>query len=231
MLTFGQVVIGVALGAQLTSDTLSAVVGDWLPIAVVTVATLLISLAAGLLLSRATGLDRPTALLGLIAGGASGIVAMSDELGADARLVAFMQYLRVLIVVVTAPLVATVLFGAGGDLAAPELGSAGLAADLAFTAGCGVAGVLIARRVPITAGSLLVPLVIAAALSVSGLTDGAHVPDRIQDLGFAAIGLQVGLRFTVATIRQAGQLLPAVLLSARGHDRGLRRARASSCCS
>ena len=141
VLTFGQVVIGVALGAQLTSDTLSAVVGDWLPIALVTVATLLISLAAGLLLSRATGLDRPTALLGLIAGGASGIVAMSDELGADARLVAFMQYLRVLIVVVTAPLVATVLFGAGGDLAAPELGSAGLAADLAFTAGCGIAGV------------------------------------------------------------------------------------------
>ena len=116
MLTFGQVVIGVALGAQLTSDTLSAVVGDWLPITIVTVATLLISLVAGLLLSRATGLDRPTALLGLIAGGASGIVAMSDELGADARLVAFMQYLRVLIVVVTAPLIATVLFGAGGDL-------------------------------------------------------------------------------------------------------------------
>jgi membrane AbrB-like protein len=216
VLTFGQVVIGVALGAQLTSETLSAVAGDWLAIAIVTVATLLISLAAGLLLSRATGLDRPTALLGLIAGGASGIVAMSDELGADARLVAFMQYLRVLIVVVTAPLVATVLFGAGGDLAAPGLGGAGLAADLAFTAGCGVAGILIARKVPVTAGSLLVPLVIAAALSVSGLTEGAHVPDRIQDLGFAAIGLQVGLRFTVATIRQAGHLLPAVLLSLAG---------------
>jgi membrane AbrB-like protein len=70
--------------------------------------------------------------------------------------------------------------------------------------------------VPITAGSLLVPLVIAAALSVSGLTEGAHVPDRIQDLGFAAIGLQVGLRFTVATIRQAGRLLPAVLLAIAG---------------
>ena len=48
------------------------------------------------------------------------------------------------------------------------------------------------------------------------MTDGAHVPDRIQDLGFAAIGLQVGLRFTVATIRQAGHLLPAVLLSLAG---------------
>lgn len=216
VLTFGQAVIGVALGAQLTSDTLSAVAADWLPIAVITFATLLISLAAGVLLSRATGLDRPTALLGLIAGGASGIVAMSDELGADARLVAFMQYLRVLVVVVTAPLIATVLFGAGGDLVAPETGGAGLAADLAFTAGCGVVGVLLARRVPVTAGSLLLPLVLAAALSVSGATDGARVPDRIQDLGFAAIGLQVGLRFTVATIRQAGRLLPAVLLALAG---------------
>jgi uncharacterized protein len=216
VLTFGQVVIGVALGAQLTSATLRAVAGDWLAITVVTVATLLISLAAGLLLSRATGLDRPTALLGLIAGGASGIVAMSDELGADARLVAFMQYLRVLIVVVTAPLIATVLFGAGGDALAPGAGGAGLAADLLFTAGCGIAGILIARRVPITAGSLLVPLVIAGALSVSGITDGAHVPDRIQDLGFAAIGLQVGLRFTVATIRQAGRLLPAVVAAIAG---------------
>jgi membrane AbrB-like protein len=216
VLTFGQVVIGVALGAQLTSATLRAVAGDWLAITVVTVATLVISLAAGLLLSRATGLDRPTALLGLIAGGASGIVAMSDELGADARLVAFMQYLRVLIVVVTAPLIATVLFGAGGNALAPDAGGAGLAADLLFTAGCGVAGILIARRAPITAGSLLVPLVIAGTLSVSGITDGAHVPDRIQDLGFAAIGLQVGLRFTVATIRQAGRLLPAVVAAIAG---------------
>ena len=215
-LTFGQAVIGVALGAQLTSATLRAVAGDWLPIGVITVATLAISLASGLLLSRATGVDRPTAPLGLIAGGASGIVAMSDELGADARLVAFMQYLRVLVVVVTAPLVATVLFGAGGAAVAPGLGGAGLAADLAFTAGCGVAGVLIARRAPITAGSLLVPLVLAAALTVSGASDGAHVPGRVQDLGFAAIGLQVGLRFTVATIRQAGRLLPAVLAAIAG---------------
>ncbi|MDX6722134.1 MAG: uncharacterized protein QOD73_538 [Solirubrobacteraceae bacterium] len=216
VLTFGQAVIGVALGAQLTTGTLRAVAGDWLPITVITVATLLISLAAGLLLSRATGLDRPTALLGLIAGGASGIVAMSDELGADARLVAFMQYLRVLIVVVTAPLIATVLFGAGGNALAPPAGSPGLLADLAFTAGCGVAGVLLAHRLPITAGTLLLPLVLAAGLSVSGLAGGAHVPDRVQDLGFAAIGLQVGLRFTVATIRQAGRLLPAVVAAIAG---------------
>ena len=179
---------------------------------------------AGLLLSRATGLDRPTALLGLIAGGASGIVAMSDELGADARLVAFMQYLRVLIVVITAPLVATVLFGAGGDLAAPELGSAGLAADLAFTAGCGIAGVLIARRVPITAGSLLMPLVIAAALSVSGLTEGAHVPTASRTSASPPSAFRSAC---ASRSRRSGRPAPAPCRAAqpRGHDRGLRRAR------
>ena len=48
---------------------------------------------------RTTDLDPPTATLGMIAGGASGIVGMARDLGGDDRLVAFMQYLRVLIVV------------------------------------------------------------------------------------------------------------------------------------
>ena len=51
----------------------------------------------------------------MIAGGASGIVGMARELGADDRLVAFMQYLRVLIVVLLTPLRSPSLFpGAHG---------------------------------------------------------------------------------------------------------------------
>ena len=62
-------------------------------------------------LARTTPLDPPTAALGMIAGGASGIVGMSGELGADDRLVAFMQYLRVLVVVLLTPVGIAVLFG------------------------------------------------------------------------------------------------------------------------
>ena len=46
----------------------------------------------------------------MVAGGASGIVAMADDLGADDRLVAFMQYLRVLVVVLLTPLLVPLLF-------------------------------------------------------------------------------------------------------------------------
>ena len=80
----------------------------------VSAATLVISLVAGALLARVTEVDAPTAALGLVAGGASGIVGMAGELGADDRLVAFMQYLRVLVVVLLTPLLVAVAFPGHG---------------------------------------------------------------------------------------------------------------------
>ena len=38
-------------------------------------------------------------------------------------------------------------------------------------------------------------------------------PGAIQDAAFAAIGLQVGLRFTMATVRQTGRLVVPMLVS------------------
>jgi membrane AbrB-like protein len=211
-----QALVGVALGTSMSAETLEAVAADWLPVTLVTIGTLVISLGAGLMMSKLTGLDRPTASLGLIAGGASGIVAMADELGADGRLVAFMQYLRVLVVVLIAPLLAHLVLSQGHAAAPTETADAGLAVDLAFTVGCAAVGLLLTRVVRFTAGALLVPLIVAAALRISGVVGDVHVPDLIQEIAFAMIGLQIGLRFTVATIRQAGRLLPATLLSILG---------------
>jgi membrane AbrB-like protein len=213
-MTGAQALVGVALGTSVDADTLSAVGAHWLPVLLVTLGTLVVSLGAGVVLARVTDVDRPTASLGLVAGGASGIVAMADELGADGRLVAFMQYLRVLVVVLTAPVLAHLLLhpaAGGGPVSGP--GGEGLGLDLLFTAGCAVGGLVLARVVRLTAGSLLAPLVVAAALSISGVAGDAEVPDVLQQVAFALIGLQVGLRFTMATLRQMGRLLPAVLLS------------------
>jgi uncharacterized protein len=206
-----QAVIGAALGSYFELAPLTALGGRWLPVMAVVAGTLAVSLLAGLAVA-ATGVDRPTALLGLVAGGASGIVVLSDELGADARLVAVMQYARVLVVVLLAPLLMAFAFGedggAGGGTGEAE---AGVAADLAYTlAACG-AGVLAARRLRVPAAALLGPLAVGAALTATGLLDGAGVPGLVQELAFAVIGVQVGLRFTPETVRRAGRLLPVVL--------------------
>ena len=207
----GQATLGVALGADLKVETLSAVGQHWLAVTFVTVATLGISLGCGLLLARIADVDAPTASLGLVAGGASGIVAMSQELGADDRLVAFMQYLRVLVVVLLAPVVVSVAGGHGGSASAPTDHHA-LVLRLGFTVGVAIVGLLLAQILPLSAGSLLIPLVVAGALTGSGAVH-ATVPLGIQNATFVVIGLQVGLRFTPETVRRAGRLLPAVLAS------------------
>src|SRR3712207_8457640 len=59
--------------------SLSAVGADWLPVLLASAATLLLSLAAGWALGRYTPTDTRTAALGMVAGGASGIVGMAED--------------------------------------------------------------------------------------------------------------------------------------------------------
>jgi membrane AbrB-like protein len=203
-----QAVLGVTLGAYLEPDALQAVGGAWLPVALVTAGTLLVSMAVGLVLERRTELDRPTATLGMIAGGASGIVGMADEIGGDDRLVAFMQYLRVLVTVLLTPLLAAA-WGGGGSGEGPGEALLATPADWLLTAAVAPGGALLARRLNVPAGTLMGPMVLAGALTLARVE--FVVPPVVRELAFALIGLQVGLRFTVDTVRQMGRLLAPVL--------------------
>jgi membrane AbrB-like protein len=207
-------VAGVVLGTLLDSSSLDAIGDSWLPLTLVTAATLAISIGAGVLLARVTSLDLPTATLGMVAGGASGIVGISGELGADDRLVAFMQYLRVLLIVLLTPLIVAVAFpgeAAQATAAAePALGDArGWLLLLATAAG----GAALASVVRFPAASLLAPMTLAAILSVAVPGGEFDVPPVAQELAFAVIGLQVGLKFTVGTIRLLGRLLLPVVVA------------------
>lgn len=207
---------GVALGTYIKSSSLAALGDDWLPVVLVSAATLAVSLAAGVLMARVTGLDRPTAALGMVAGGASGIVTMARELGGDDRLVAFMQYLRVFVVVSATPLLVAVAFpgsdgtGAAGPAGTPLIGGAG---DWAATVALAAVGAVLGRGLRIPAGALLGPMLLAAAVSLAAPAGWLVVPELGQDAAFVLIGLQVGLGFTMATVRQTGRLVLPVLAS------------------
>ena len=109
-----QAVCGVTLGAYLQSDALRALARLVAAGHARQRGHARAEHGAGRVLARFTALDVPTATLGMIAGGASGIVTMADDLGGDDRLVAFMQYLRVLVVVLLTPMLIAV-FGGGGE--------------------------------------------------------------------------------------------------------------------
>jgi membrane AbrB-like protein len=127
-----------------------------------------------------------------------------------------MQYARVLVVVLVTPVLIPLAFpgehAAGAPAAAgggaPVLGDA---LDWPLTFAVAAAGALAARALRVPAGALLGPMVLAGAITLSGLDTGVATPPLLREVAFAVIGLQVGLRFTVATVRQVGRLLLPVL--------------------
>jgi uncharacterized protein len=213
-----QAVTGVTLGAYLQSSALSAVGRSWLPVLLASAATLLLSIGAGLVLARLTATDSRTAALGMVAGGASGIVGMADDLGGDDRLVAFMQYARVLIVVLLTPLLVPLLFSghhAAGAAAVQGGPVFGHPLDWLATIALAFVGAVGGRRAHLPAASLLGPMILSGIVTLGSIR-GFAVPPGLRETAFAVIGLRIGLRFTVATVRLVGRLLVPVTLAILG---------------
>ena len=220
-------VVGGVLASAFKPSVLPLIYRHWLPVALVVCGTLLLSLGAGLLLSFLARLDRKTAALGTLPGAASGMLAMSDPLGADARLVALMQYTRVVVVVVSATLVGR--FGLVAGTEAPSATGQGLSApsggmDLlvqgplttyALTALVAALGAWAGTRFKLPAGALLGPLILGILLEEVGVMHLAW-PQGVPQAAYLVLGLWVGLLFDGDSVRRAGRLLPLVLASAIG---------------
>lgn len=206
-----QAVIGVVIGLLAQPDTLGAVAAAWLPILLISVVTLLVSMAAGLLMGVQRGVSPLTGMLAQTAGGASGLVAISAELGGDERVVSVVQYVRVGLVTATMPVIAVVGYGAAHVAPAPAAADPGAPwwVGVLVVLGCGVVGAPVARALHVPAGSLLGPMVLAAALGLSGVVAGASVPTLLVDLAYAAIGWQAGLKFTRRALVTVARVLPS----------------------
>lgn len=206
-----QAVIGTTIGATITLPALKQLASGWAVAVAVTAATLALSIAAGFLLARIGHVGRITGVLSMIAGGAGTLTSIARDLGGDERVVAVVQYLRVLLILVTLPAVVLMVFHESGSgtvaAAETELGS-----DLVFTLVSVGLGALIGWMIPISTFFLLGPMIVATVLAVSGWLGPVEVPPVIVAACFAALGLQVGLRFTRASLRTIARMLPAAAL-------------------
>lgn len=212
-----QAVIGVVIGVLAQPGTLARLAPQWAPVLLAVVGTLAVSMVAGLLLGLHRGVSPLTGMLALTAGGASGLVAISRDLGGDERVVAVVQYVRVGLVTATMPVVAAVAFAAPAGAAASqaEVAAAPVAVDVGFLVFCAVVGGVLARLARVPAGALLGPMVVAVALNLTGWSLGASPPTLLVELAYAVIGWQAGVRFTRESLRTVvGVLLPATALIA-----------------
>jgi uncharacterized protein len=220
-------VVGGVLASAFKPSVVPLISRHLLPVALVICGTLVLSLGTGLLLAALVRLDRKTAALGTLPGAASGMLAMSDPLGADARLVALMQYTRVVVVVVAATLVGRFgpMAGTGSTQASglglqPAPGGAELLVQndvttYVLTALVAGLGAWAGTRFRLPAGALLGPLILGILLEELGVMHLAW-PQGMPQAAYLVLGLWVGLLFDGDSIKRAGRLWPVVLLSAIG---------------
>ncbi|MGY4709151.1 AbrB family transcriptional regulator [Mycolicibacterium sp. CBM1] len=208
----GQAVIGVIVGASMDWRGLGTLGPRWLVVVGVSCFSLIVSVLVGRLLIR-RGATPVTATFASVAGGAAGLTAMADDLGADARVVAVLQYLRLLVVLVTMPLVVTLVFGVRSDGVALAGTGTNWWVDVPFAVSAVVGGLLAGRRLRLPAAAILGPLLVAALMKLLPFLEHAAVPPAIEALGYLVIGVQVGLKFTAASVRAIGRMLPTALLT------------------
>lgn len=211
LFVLAQGVLGCLMAKSLQPSTLVKVAGDWPLFLGATVSIIAASAALGWLLMRRQVFPGTTAVWGLAPGAASAMVVMAEAYGADVRLVAFMQYLRVAVVTAVAALVAHFWTTQSAPMAAEVHWFAVInPRNLAWTLLLAFAVSSLARWRRIPGGAMVAPLVLGAALQAMGWLV-IELPPALLALSYAVIGWSIGLRFTRSILLHALRALPAVL--------------------
>ena len=210
--SFAQAVIGCMIARVLTPQILSTFLAHWVLLLGVMLTIVAASCALGGVISRLGLMPDTTAIWGLLPGAAPVMMLMADAFGADGRLVAFMQYLRVVFVAIIASVVARVWVHASPNAAPvvwfPSVDWPAFLETLILIA----ASIFIGRKSKIPAGVLLVPMVLGSVLHVTGLMV-IELPRWFLALSYALLGWNTGLRFTRKILAHAARTLPQTILA------------------
>ena len=143
------------------------------------------------------------------------MVIMAESYGADARLVALMQYARVVLVTLLASLVTGLWVSHTHVRPAVQWLAWSSTRDIALTLLLVAGSVLLARRIRLSAGAMLLPLMGGLVLNSLGWLT-IELPPLLLALSYVTLGWSVGLRFNRTILQHAWSVLPAILLAISG---------------
>lgn len=207
-----QFILAMMIAGAMTPGMLVTFSGNWPLFLAVILSVIAVSTLCGWVITRMRILPGTTAIWGSSAGAASTMLLMADAYGADTRLVAFMQYLRVIFVASTATLVAHLwVTGAETEQATDWFAPV---AGLPFleTIAVGLGAALAGRFLRVPAGAFLLPFLVGAALNVTDIMTTV-LPPWLLALCFAFLGWNIGLGFTRQILIHARRALVPTIVS------------------
>jgi len=204
-----QGIIGCMIARAIPVSIVHEAAMQWPVFVLGVMSTIVMAALVGWLLTRWQVLPGTSAIWGSAPGGAAAMTVLAEAHGADIRLVAFMQYLRVLCVTSVASLVAST---AGHEHAAVTIVWFPAVDWFSFAETLAVAslGLISAKVFRIRAGAVLLPLIVGAVLSNTGAMR-IELPPWFLAACYALLGWAIGLRFTRESIAHCTRALPRVL--------------------
>jgi len=193
-------VIGVMIGAQVTPDLVARA-----PLLIMSLIGLSVFVPLGFLANfwifrRLGRYDPVTAFFCSAPGGLLESITMGEARGCDIKLLTLQQFLRIIVVIMIVPMLMSLWIGAPVGSAAGVQISRGVQADmtvqqLIIGAAVVFVGLGFGLKLKIPAGQLMGPLLVAAALSLSGLAT-PRLPESLITIAQLVIGTALGSRFT-----------------------------------
>jgi len=206
-----QALIGCLVASSISSGIFTTFAAEWPLFLSTAIATVAASSFLGWFISRLKVLPGTTAVWGSAPGAATAMVLMADAFGADARLVAFMQYLRVIMVSIAAAVIARLWVDTSGFEAPaiewfPEIAWPAFGAMIGVAIVGGTLGHLLRIPSPYFVGAMLVGAVVHLGFGVE-----LQLPEWLLAIGYTLIGWSIGLNFTRPILRHAARALPQVV--------------------
>lgn len=192
-------ILGVAVGASITPDLVTMLPQMALSVALIPLYVLCIGAIGIPFFRRVCGFDQVTSYYAAMPGGLQDMVIFGTEAGGDPRALSLVHATRVLIVVTIVPVLLTQVFDTplGQPIGAPI--SDIPHAELALMVLAALVGWKGSERIGLFGASILGPMIVTAALSLTGLIHARPPAEAILAAQYF-IGIGIGVGYVGVTL-------------------------------
>ncbi|MEM9791659.1 MAG: AbrB family transcriptional regulator [Pseudomonadota bacterium] len=201
-------ILGVAVGASFTSAVLISMVGMWPTLALVPVMVLTIGAVGVPYFRKLWGFDLPTSYYAAMPGGLQDMLVFGEEAGGNVRSLSLIHATRVLVIVMVLPFVLQQIWDANLENAPGDPIKGIAVTQIALMVFCGLAGWRVAKAIGMFGASILGPLLLTAALTLTGFLHHRPPAEAIWLAQFF-IGMTVGVKYAGITMTEVRRDLVA----------------------
>jgi len=207
-------IIGAMIGTRFSPELLTLLPQFWISGLALIPFILLAHGGSYAIMRKLGGYNKLDAYFAALPGGIIDSAALAEEAGADLRVVTAQHFIRIILVVASVPLLFLFIEGnAVGSLAGQTMATTDYdVVDIALILTIALVGLLIGQRTGLPVSHMIGPLLLALALSVSGIVE-IDIPPWLGHAAQYVVGTALGAQFSGVSRRLLVRGLGMGLLS------------------